>query len=48
MSNVVDFKRPPKPKEPKKLSPALRKALTVVAIVAALALTWTYFYLTGA
>ena len=48
MSNVVDFKRPPKPKEPKKLSPSLRKVLTVVAIVAALALTWTYFYLTGA
>ena len=44
MSNVVDFKRPPKPKEPKKLSPALRKVLTV----AALGLIWTYFYLTGA
>lgn len=47
MSNVVDFKRPPKPKEPKKLSPALRKALTIAGIIAALVLVWTYFYVTG-
>lgn len=50
MSNVVKFKRPPKPQEPKlprKPNPALRKMVTVLGIVAAFALAWTYFQYAG-
>lgn len=47
MSNVVKFKRPAKPKEPRKLTPALRRTLTAAAVIAALAVIWTWFYLTG-
>jgi len=46
MSNVVKFKRPPKPQEPKlprKPNPALRKLVTVLGIVAAFVLAWAYF-----
>ncbi|MCX8999581.1 hypothetical protein NOF55_20965 [Rhizobiaceae bacterium BDR2-2] len=47
MSNIVDFKRPPKPKEPKKQNPALRKAMTWAGVAAALVAAWAFFHLTG-
>lgn len=47
MSNVVEFKRPPKPKEPKKPNPALRKGLIWLGVVVALIAVWTFFHLTG-
>ena len=37
MSNVVEFKKPPKPPEPKKPNPGLRKALIVLGVIAAFA-----------
>ncbi|HEX2147603.1 MAG TPA: hypothetical protein VHG11_08115 [Pseudorhizobium sp.] len=43
MSNVVKFKKPPKPKEPKKPNPGLQKVLTVVGVAVALVLVWAYF-----
>ncbi|NML76856.1 hypothetical protein HHL25_22195 [Rhizobium sp. S-51] len=47
MSNVVEFKKPPKPKEPKKPNPALRKVLIGLGVVAAFALAWAYFQFVG-
>lgn len=50
MSNVVKFKQPPKapkPKEPRKPNPGLRKALTVLGVAAALVLAWAYFQYVG-
>lgn len=48
MSNVVEFRKPPKPKEPKKVPPGLKKALIVAVIILAFALIWAYFnYLGG-
>ncbi len=44
MSNIVDFKRPPKNEEPKKPDPGSRKLLTMLAVVAALVLVWLYFH----
>lgn len=43
VSNVIEFKRPPKPKEPKKVPPLLKKMMVIAAIVAALVLAWAYF-----
>ena len=43
LSNVLKFKRPSAPPEPKKPNPRPRKLLTVLGIVAALALVWAYF-----
>lgn len=47
MSNVVKFKRPPKPKEPGKPNPTLRKALALAGVAAALAAVWAFFHFTG-
>lgn len=50
MSNVVKFKRPPKPQEPKpprRASPGLRKLLTLISVVAAFVLVWAYFQYVG-
>lgn len=47
MSNVVKFEKPPKPKEPKKPNPALRKALAWAGAAAALVAVWLFFRLTG-
>lgn len=44
MSNVIEFKKPPKPKEPKPPRPGLKKALVILAVIAAFALVWVYFY----
>ncbi|MCJ8517372.1 hypothetical protein ABID21_000123 [Pseudorhizobium tarimense] len=50
MSNVVKFKRPPKPKEPKPArnpTPGLRKFVTLAGVVAAFVLAWAYFQYVG-
>jgi len=47
LSNVIEFKQPKKPKEPRKLSPALRKALIWAGVVVALVAIWGWFYVTG-
>lgn len=50
MSNVVKFKRPPKPKEqtpPRRPNPGLRKLLTLIGVVAAFVLVWAYFQYVG-
>ncbi|CAD7027820.1 hypothetical protein REJC140_02549 [Pseudorhizobium endolithicum] len=47
MSNVLEFKRPPTPPEPKKPNPRLRRLLTVLGIAAALVLVWAYFQYVG-
>jgi hypothetical protein len=50
MSNVVKFKQPPKapkPKEPRKPNPGLRKALTLLGVAAALVLAWVFFQYVG-
>lgn len=47
MSNVVQFKQPPKPKAERKPNPALRKALIWAGVVAALVAIWGFFQLTG-
>ena len=50
MSNVIKFERPPeeKPSKPKApVSPASRKILIWVGIVAALVLAWGYFTVFG-
>ncbi|MGF0536619.1 hypothetical protein ACQQ2Q_01400 [Agrobacterium sp. ES01] len=43
MSNVVEFKRPPKPKEPKPPRPGLNKLLVALGVIAAFVLAWAYF-----
>lgn len=43
MSNVIEFKRPPKPKEKKRLGPLVRKTLWLGGTCLALALVWTYY-----
>ncbi|RCW22702.1 hypothetical protein DFR48_108224 [Ciceribacter lividus] len=43
MSNVIEFKRPPKPKEKKKLQPFARRALLSAGICLAFALIWAYY-----
>lgn len=43
MSNVIEFKRPPKPKEKKKLQPFARRALLFVGVCLAFALIWAYY-----
>jgi len=47
MSNVFEFKQRPKPEEPKKPNPGLRKLLSVLAVAAAFVLAWAYFQYTG-
>lgn len=48
MSNVVEFKRPPKPPEPKKpIPPGLRKLAIGLAVIAAFVLAWAYFQYIG-
>lgn len=44
MSNVVEFKQPPKKQEPKAPKPGQRKLLIVLAIAAALVAVWAYFH----
>lgn len=51
MSNVIKFERPPEPKQPKQkkaISPALRKVLVWIGVVAALVAAWGYFTVFGA
>ncbi len=43
MSNVIEFKRPPKPKERKKVQPAVRKALLFAGVCLAFVLVWAYY-----
>jgi hypothetical protein len=45
--NIIQFQRPKKPKPPRQVPPWLRRVLVIAAVVAALALVWVYFYLTG-
>ncbi len=47
MSNVVEFKRPPKAPEPKKPNPGLKKLLIALGVIAAFALAWAYFQFVG-
>ena len=47
MSNVVEFKQPPKPKPPRKPRPHLRRLLIAVGVLAALAAAWGYFTIVG-
>ncbi len=47
MSNVVQFKKPPQPQEPKKPNPGLRRLVTAIAVIAAFALAWAYFQYAG-
>ncbi len=47
MSNVVEFKKPPKAPEPKKPNPRLRTALIVLGVIAAFAAAWAYFQFIG-
>lgn len=47
MSNVIEFKRPPQPKEPKKPNPALRKALVWLGVAVGLAAIWAWFHFSG-
>ncbi|MDI6838860.1 MAG: hypothetical protein QMD99_24505 [Rhizobiaceae bacterium] len=43
MSNVIEFKRPPKPIEEKKAKPAVRKTLLFSGIVLAFVAVWAYY-----
>ncbi|MCM2472845.1 hypothetical protein HGO38_05050 [Rhizobium sp. CG5] len=43
MSNIIDFKQPPKPPKPKTPRPGLRKALTILGVVAVFLAAWAYF-----
>lgn len=47
MSNVVEFKKPPKAPEPKKPNPGLKKLLIMLGVVAAFVLAWAYFQFVG-
>lgn len=47
VSNVVEFRKPQKPKEPKKVPPGLRKVLIVAGIIAAFVLVWAWFNFFG-
>ena len=47
MSNVVKFKRPKAPPEPKKPRPGRNKALTWIGVAVFLVLAWVYFQYTG-
>ncbi|GEO84318.1 MULTISPECIES: hypothetical protein [Alphaproteobacteria] len=47
MSNVVEFKKPPKPKEPKKPNPRLKTALIALGVVTAFIIAWAYFQFLG-
>ncbi|WP_416799236.1 hypothetical protein [Ciceribacter azotifigens] len=43
MSNVIEFKRPPKPKEKRKAQPALRKAVVFAGVILAFVVVWAYY-----
>ncbi len=43
VSNVVEFRKPQKPKEPKKVPPGLKKALIAAGVIAVFVLVWAYF-----
>lgn len=43
MSNIVEFRKPQKPKEPKRMPPGLKKVLIIAGIIAAFVLVWAYF-----
>lgn len=43
MSNVIEFKRPPKPKEKRKLQPEIRKVLWLAGVCLAFVLVWAYY-----
>lgn len=47
LSNVIEFKRPPEPKEPKKPNPVLRKGLIWLGVAVALVAIWAWFHFTG-
>lgn len=47
MSNVIEFKQPPKPKQPRPPRPGLKKLLIVLGAIAALVLIWAYFQFLG-
>ena len=47
MSNVVKFKRPKAPPEPKKPRPGRNKALAWIGVAVFLVLAWVYFQNTG-
>ena len=47
MTNIVEFKIPPKPPEPKKPRPGLRKLLIAAGVIAAFAAAFAYFSLFG-
>lgn len=47
VSNVVEFRKPQKPKEPKKVPPGLRKVLIVAGVIAVFVLVWAWFNFFG-
>lgn len=47
VSNVVEFRKPHKPKEPKKVPPGLRKVLIVAGVIAVFVLVWAWFNFFG-
>lgn len=47
MSNVVEFKKPAKPPEPRKPDPRLRMLLILLGVIVAFAAAWAYFQFVG-
>jgi hypothetical protein len=45
--NVIKFQRPKQPKPPRHTPPWLRRAVTILAIIAAVVAVYGYFYFTG-
>ncbi len=43
VSNIVEFRKPQKPKEPKKVPPGLKKALIAAGVIAVFVLVWAWF-----
>lgn len=47
MSNVIKFNKPKPVKPPRQTSPAVKKALIILGVVAAFAAAWAYFQFVG-
>lgn len=45
--NVIKFRKPEPPKQPRKPNPQLRKLVTVAAVIALFVGAWAYFQYLG-
>ncbi len=47
MNNVIKFNKPKPVKPPRQTSPAVKKALIIIGVMAAFVAAWAYFQFVG-